>query len=218
MADQAINELPTKSSPSTGDKVLMIGTAEEYQMLVDDLATAVLNKLTSKTYNLDQGSKTLIAALNELNSKTLSHSYSLSGIGWKRVLKFEGVSASSAGGSLGYGGIIIIRTAYSNDANMYDLISFASRYYTAPESNFMKLHGIGNEVITKIRHTIDSNANTAYIEVYYNSNLENPVNISIPSNDNANNKINKWMPTNGESTAETVGGVTVVSTLDLTSA
>ncbi len=119
---------------------------------------------------------------------------------------------------MGYGGIIIIRTAYSNDANMYDLISFASRYYTAPESNFMKLHGIGNEVITKIRHTIDSNANTAYIEVYYNSNLENPVNISIPSNDNANNKINKWMPTNGESTAETVGGVTVVSTLDLTSA
>lgn len=69
MADQAINALPTKSAPSTGDKVLMIGTAEEYQMLVDDLATAVLNKLTSKTYNLDQGSKTLIAALNELNSK-----------------------------------------------------------------------------------------------------------------------------------------------------
>lgn len=70
MADQAINALPTKSAPSTGDKVLMIGTAEEYQMLVDDLATAVLNKLTSKTYNLDQGSKTLIAALNELNSKS----------------------------------------------------------------------------------------------------------------------------------------------------
>lgn len=71
MADQAINALPTKSSPSTGDKVLMIGTAEEYQMLLDDLATAVLNKLTSKTYTLDQGSKTLIAALNELNSKSL---------------------------------------------------------------------------------------------------------------------------------------------------
>lgn len=70
MADQAINALPTKSSPSTGDKVLMIGTAEEYQMLLDDLATAVLDKLTSKSYTLDQGTKTLIAALNELNSKT----------------------------------------------------------------------------------------------------------------------------------------------------
>lgn len=71
MADQAINALPTKSSPSTGDKVLMIGTAEEYQMLLDDLATAVLDKLTSKSYTLDQGTKTLIAALNELNSKSI---------------------------------------------------------------------------------------------------------------------------------------------------
>ena len=74
MADQKINELPTKSSPSTGDKVLMIGTAEEYQMLVDDLATAVLDKLTSKSYTLDQGTKTLIAALNELNSNTIPNS------------------------------------------------------------------------------------------------------------------------------------------------
>ena len=72
MADQAINALPTKSSPSTGDKVLMIGTAEEYQMLLDDLATAVLDKLTSKSYTLDQGTKTLIAALNELNSNSRS--------------------------------------------------------------------------------------------------------------------------------------------------
>lgn len=73
MADQAINALPTKSSPSTGDKVLMIGTAEEYQILLDDLATAVLDKLTSKSYTLDQGTKTLITALNELNSKSLKN-------------------------------------------------------------------------------------------------------------------------------------------------
>ena len=70
MADQAVNALPTKTTPATGDKVLMIGTAEEYQMLVNDLATAILNKLTSKTFSLDQGTKTLIAALNELNSKS----------------------------------------------------------------------------------------------------------------------------------------------------
>ena len=73
MADQAINALPTKSSPSTGDKVLMIGTAEEYQILLDDLATAVLDKLTSKSYTLDQGTKTLITALNELNSKIITN-------------------------------------------------------------------------------------------------------------------------------------------------
>ena len=70
MADQAINALPTKTSPSTGDKMLMIGAAEEYQIDYDQLATAILNKLTSKTFTLDQGTKTLVAALNELNSKT----------------------------------------------------------------------------------------------------------------------------------------------------
>ncbi len=100
---------------------------------------------------------------------------------------------------------------------MYDLISFASRYHITAESSFIKLHGIGNEVVTKIRHTIDSKTNTAYIEIYYSSNLGNRVNISFPSNNNANNQINNWIPTNGESTEETVEGVTVVSSLDLTS-
>ena len=70
MADQAINALPTKTSPTTGDKMLMIGAAEEYQIDYDQLADAILNKLTSKTYTLDQGTKSFVAALNELNSKT----------------------------------------------------------------------------------------------------------------------------------------------------
>ena len=70
MADQKINALPVKIAPATGDKVLMIGSAEEYQIDYDQLATAILNKLTSKTFTLDQGTKTLVAALNELNSKT----------------------------------------------------------------------------------------------------------------------------------------------------
>ena len=75
MADQKINALPVKTAPTTGDKMLMIGAAEEYQIDYDQLATAILNKLTSKTYALDQGTKTLIAALNELNSKTYYAAY-----------------------------------------------------------------------------------------------------------------------------------------------
>ena len=71
MADQKINELPTKTAPVTGDKCLMSGAAEEYLIDYDELATAILNKLTSKTFTLDQGTKTLIAAVNELNSKFL---------------------------------------------------------------------------------------------------------------------------------------------------
>lgn len=150
------------------------------------------------------------------SDKSLSHIYSLSGIGWKRVLKFEGASISAAGGSVGYGGLISIKTSYSNDANMYDLIAFAARYYTNAESNFKKLHGIGNEVITKIRHVVDSNTNTAYIEVYYNSAYMNVLNINFIDNSCAQEASKSWEPTNGESTAETVGGVSVVSTLDLT--
>ena len=74
MADQKINALPTKAAPVTGDKCLMSGAAEEYLIDYDQLATAILNKLTSKTYSLDQGTKTLIEALNELNSKFLKTS------------------------------------------------------------------------------------------------------------------------------------------------
>lgn len=75
MADQKINALPTKTSPTTGDKMLMIGAAEEYQIDYDQLADAILNKLTSKTYSLDQGTKSLLAALNELNSKRKTSLY-----------------------------------------------------------------------------------------------------------------------------------------------
>lgn len=71
MADQKINALPTKTAPVTGDKCLMSGAAEEYLIDYDKLATAILNKLTSKKFTLDQGTKTLIAAINELNSKSI---------------------------------------------------------------------------------------------------------------------------------------------------
>ena len=87
MADQAINALPTKTAPTTGDKMLMIGAAEEYQIDYDQLATAILNKLTSKTFALDQGTKSLVAALNELNSKTLMSGQISSGNEKKFTLK-----------------------------------------------------------------------------------------------------------------------------------
>lgn len=50
----------------------MSGAAEEYLIDYDKLATAILNKVTSKTFTLDQGRKTLIAAINELNSNKLT--------------------------------------------------------------------------------------------------------------------------------------------------
>ena len=77
MADQKINELPTKTAPSTGDKMLMIGAAEEYQIDYDQLATAILNKLSTQSFSsLDTTSKTVLGAIDELNSKSVIFSNS----------------------------------------------------------------------------------------------------------------------------------------------
>lgn len=215
MADQKINALPTKTAPVTGDKCLMSGAAEEYLIDYDKLATAILNKLTSKTFTLDQGTKTLIAAINELNSKSLVKGYYASSSGWKRVLKIETTSVTSASGALGYGGLILIRTMYQNHINMYSLISFASYYPADPGvSNFLKIHHVGDGPITKIRHTVDTKTNTSYIEIYYDSDASNEFSISMPSNVYGRNEI-AWKDAGCTATEETVSGVNVVSSLSL---
>lgn len=72
MADiqgQRITELTQSSSPVAGDKILMDSAASGARGIdYNQLADAILNRLTSKTYSLDAGTKTLIAALNDLNS------------------------------------------------------------------------------------------------------------------------------------------------------
>lgn len=69
MADQNITALPVTTSPVSSDQLLLVGATEEKLIDYDKLADAILQKLTSKQYTLDQGTKTLPAALNELNSK-----------------------------------------------------------------------------------------------------------------------------------------------------
>lgn len=68
MADQNITALPVAASPASSDQLLLVGATEEKLIDYDKLADAILTKLTSKQYTLDQGTKTLPAALNELNS------------------------------------------------------------------------------------------------------------------------------------------------------
>lgn len=72
MADQNITALPVAASPASSDQLLLVGATEEKLIDYDKLADAILTKLTSKQYTLDQGTKTLPAALNELNSKPLT--------------------------------------------------------------------------------------------------------------------------------------------------
>lgn len=65
------NEYPAKTTPKNADKFMLYSAEDAANKLIDydKLADAVLNKLTSKTFTLDQGNITLIEALNKLNSK-----------------------------------------------------------------------------------------------------------------------------------------------------
>ena len=72
MADQAINALSTKTAPETSDQLLLVGAGEPQLIDYDKLADAILNKITSKNYALDAGQMTLLAALNKLNSESLT--------------------------------------------------------------------------------------------------------------------------------------------------
>ena len=63
----------TKDNISDTDQIMIRDTTEKKDKLIDydKLADAILTKITSKQFTLDQGSKTLVQALNELNSNCL---------------------------------------------------------------------------------------------------------------------------------------------------
>ena len=69
MADQNITALPAVTTPESSDQLLLVGATEEKLIDYDKLADAILGKIASKNFALDQGNKTLLQALNELNSK-----------------------------------------------------------------------------------------------------------------------------------------------------
>ncbi len=70
------NEYPAKTIPKDADKFMLYSAEDSANKLIDydKLADAVLDKLTSKQFALDQGTKTLLSALNELNSNRLTGS------------------------------------------------------------------------------------------------------------------------------------------------
>lgn len=66
------NEYPAKTEPKDADKFMLYSVEDTANKLIDydKLADAVLDKLTSKQFTLNQGTKTLLSALNELNSNS----------------------------------------------------------------------------------------------------------------------------------------------------
>lgn len=68
---QNANALATVKEVPAGKKLIFVDptTNEGGVITLEDLTTQILKNLTSQTFALDQGTKTLPAALNELNSK-----------------------------------------------------------------------------------------------------------------------------------------------------
>lgn len=83
MADQNITALPVATSPASSDQLLIVGATEEKLIDYEKLADAILAKLTSKTFALDQGTKSLVAALNELNSKASRFDGNIKKVGFR---------------------------------------------------------------------------------------------------------------------------------------
>lgn len=70
---QNANALATVKEVPTGKKLIFVDptTNEGGIITLEDLTTQILKNLTSQTFALDQGSMTLLAALNQLNSNCL---------------------------------------------------------------------------------------------------------------------------------------------------
>ena len=68
---QNANALATVKEVPTGKKLIFVDptTNEGGIITLEDLTTQILKNLTSQTFALDQGNMTLLAALNQLNSK-----------------------------------------------------------------------------------------------------------------------------------------------------
>lgn len=71
MADQNFMDLASKTASGIAgtDYMMLVNNSEAYKALVNDVAEAILSKLTSKSFSgLETTAKNVIGALNELNS------------------------------------------------------------------------------------------------------------------------------------------------------
>ena len=134
--------------------------------------------------------------------------------GWIRVAKYQAESVTVAQGSKGYGALLTIKSFYSNRYPVYYIISFHAGHQI---SGFTILDSYkGNGILQNIRHTVDANTDTAYIELNISDAASENNSITVTILDNIDGSgDNKWVSVNAEATNESVSGVTVVSSLSL---
>lgn len=155
---QNANGLTKVTEIPKGKELIFIDptTNEGGIITLEDLATQILKNLTSQTFTLDQGNMTLLAALNQLNSKALSvYSYSNA---WETKYEIDISNISTMllltfGGSGGKNSVALpikkINTIFFNNATIGDTsiaISYASPILslTSAETFIYVLLDLGN--------------------------------------------------------------------------
>ena len=141
---QDVTTVSEVSTINSTDQFYMNQSGKFVQVDYSKLADAILGKISSKTYSLDQGTKTLIAAINELNSKMITNisqlitSYSV-GKGSKEIQLSEGVYIVSTSQ---YGGwdqtnksYLVFASSYPQTNKIVELDSFPSQWISATISD-----------------------------------------------------------------------------------
>lgn len=122
---QNANALATVKEVPTGKKLIFVDptTNEGGVITLEDLTTQILKNLTSQTFALDQGTKTLPAALNELNSNRLkeynwrAYDDIISAMNAeKEAILIQGSSVFAAATNGGHPYMIILSVPESRDA------------------------------------------------------------------------------------------------------
>ena len=148
------NEYPAKTTPKDADKFMLYSAEDAANKLIDydKLADAVLNKLTSKTFGLDQGTMTLPAALNQLNSKALESEVHICSPGKafekalrnnKIVLIFISTLDSSNIKSTGFG-IVATRGADNYSGKYTEFFPIDSDVIVSLDGNNLKINSSNN--------------------------------------------------------------------------
>lgn len=145
-----ILEKPAASSPKTGDKLLMNQDNAVKQIDYDALATAILNKLSSQNFSsLSTSAKTVLGAVNELNSKSMTNSiwnentsktYKMI-IGSSYIITYVDIGKGDIGNAINVG-IITIGSSSSNTSKINWIVSNGSEqnFITFDESDHTILH------------------------------------------------------------------------------
>ena len=144
------------------------------------------------------------------NDTIASYEVGQNGTGWYRIAKFASNSYESKGSTTNSCQLFIKRV-YSNNNNEYHEVKLSSVYGKSKLVSGVSI--VNEQYITRIRHTVDTTNNVAYIEIYYTSTKTNPVTLIINNGRCIYNKY--WQCMEPELTDETVDGVTVYSTMDI---